>query len=172
MFVDTVINSVMLLFLCRQRSACRLPASPPPPPPVTKRRTPRSGTAAATAGSGPVPVPSFVGEESRALADVARDSLSNLSLILGKTGPALDAPGLVAHCCGLGEGSTVGDSSGGGGGGVLVAMVDAFSGGEEKMLPHLCRLFEVGPLLIICRLSFFILCSSLVVSWLPSRRWM
>lgn len=105
-------------------------------------------------------------EENRAMADVARDSLSNISLILRKTGPALDTPGLVAHCCGLGGatsgggaagcinggggggngggsgGDAVGDGSGGGGG-VLVAVVAAFGLGEDNMLPHLCRLFEV-----------------------------
>lgn len=67
---------------------------------------------------------------------MARDSLSNLSLILRKTGPALNAPGLVAHCCGLSEGS-------GGDGGVFVGMVGAFGLGEEKVLPYLCQLFEV-----------------------------
>lgn len=100
------------------------------------------------------------------MADVARDSLSNISLILRKTGPALDSPGLVAHCCGLGSGGGVasGGSGGGGGrggvageavgnggvgGGVLVAVVVSFGLGEEKMLPHLCRLFEVMLILIL-----------------------
>lgn len=82
------------------------------------------------------------------MADVARDSLSNLSLILRKTGPALDTPGLVARFCGLGggeggRGGAAGGNGGRGGGGVLVAVVAAFGMGEEKMLPHLCHLFEV-----------------------------
>eukprot|EP00904_Undaria_pinnatifida_P009295 jgi/Undpi1/5496/HiC_scaffold_2.g00775.m1 len=90
----------------------------------------------ATTAAGPNPI------ESRAMVDVAQDSLSNISLILRKTSPALNAPGLVAHCCGLGEG---GGSRGGAG--VLVEMVAVFGGGpaeEDKVLPCVCRVFEVS----------------------------
>ena len=87
------------------------------------------------------------------MVDVARDSLSNLSLILHKTAPTLNASGIVAHSCGLGLGGDgfdgVGAASGGGGGaggvGVLFGVIGAFGPGEEeRVLPHVCRVFEVS----------------------------
>lgn len=64
------------------------------------------------------------------MADLASDSLSNLSLVLRKTSPRLNAPGLLARCCGLVE--------------VLVGIVGAFGPGEEeRVLPCVCEFFEV-----------------------------
>ncbi|CAM9973938.1 unnamed protein product [Sphacelaria rigidula] len=76
--------------------------------------------------------------QNRVLGGIASDALSNMSLILRKSSPALGAPNLVAGFCGAaGPGAP-----GAGGRGLLVEMVGACGEEEERLLSGLCQVFE------------------------------
>lgn len=104
------------------------------------------------------------------MVDLAGDSLSNLSLVLRKTSPRLNAPGLLARCCGLGEGFDGRGGVVGEGvrrGEVLVGMVEAFGPGEEeRVLPRVCHLFEVRvPSDVIYSMSGISFCHACMSSY-------
>lgn len=77
------------------------------------------------------------------MGEIALESLSNLALILRKSDPTLDSPGLVAAFCGGGGDGGGGGAGAGAGRGLLVDMVEAFGEGEEKVLSGICQVFEV-----------------------------
>lgn len=85
-------------------------------------------------------------DEHRILGELARDSLSNLALMLRKTAPSLDAPEELASCLGMASG---GEGTGGqmgtkSAGGLLVELVGVFDQGDQEVVASVCGVFEVG----------------------------